>query len=81
MNRKRFTRIIMLSATLAVYGAVRSPADLAAGPTDDVAECLVKAYNDAIRCVNILPWYTQLLCNARFHTDVLLCLPKAITRL
>ncbi len=81
MNKKRFTRIIMLSAALAVYGAARSPEELVAGPTDDIAACLVEAYADAIRCINILPWYTQLLCNARFHTDVLLCLPNALTKL
>jgi hypothetical protein len=81
MNRKRFTRIIMLSAALAVYGAVRSPADLDAGETDKIAQCIEEAYQDAIQCIDDLPWYAQMLCNLRFNADVILCLPKWVIQL
>lgn len=81
MNKKRLTKLIVLCAALAVYGVVRSPENLAAGPTDAIASCLVEAYIDAIGCINDLPWYATMLCNLRFNSDVILCLPKSIARI
>jgi hypothetical protein len=60
-------RVILLSAGLTLFAS----GALLAGPTDDIAECIVDSYGDFQECGET--WYLRPLCAYRFEADVILC--------
>lgn len=71
---RKFVAGAMLVLLLALHARVAE----AQSPTDAIAECIAGAWDEYLECIDDVPWYAELLCPARFHSDVILCLPKEI---
>lgn len=65
-------------ATLFMLFLVHTPAVEAQSESDELASCITGAWDVYEECLDDLPWWAELLCAARFSSDVVLCAPKIV---
>jgi predicted lipoprotein len=80
MQHKRPGTVRRIAGILALFALFLTPARPAAAqtPTQEIAECIFNAFDELMECIDDLPWWAEVLCDARFYADVILCLPKIV---
>lgn len=65
-------------ATLFMLFLVHTQVIEAQSESDVIASCITDAWDLYEGCLADLPWWAELLCAARFSSDVILCTPKMV---
>lgn len=70
---RRLVGLIALLILFLMHAPVQAQAD-----TDAVAKCITDSWDEYEGCLEDLPWWAELLCAARFTSEVVLCAPTVV---
>jgi len=77
-HRSLLHRTLAGAVFLFMLFVAATPPVHAQSESNKIAECITDSWDEYLECLDDLPWWAEMLCAARFTSDVILCLPKIV---